>query len=139
ACAVALSDQVGQRQIRRTQSRDQALGELQDQTFERRLGRLRPLRPADVRRAQARASHSRRDGRTGQGRMRSKLPPLKLALDGRMEDHHRQLLSMQLDRLDRLDRDLKQRDAKLEGKLKPYARQLELLDGIPGVNGATAA
>src|SRR5262245_33559354 len=56
------------------------------------------------------------------GRMRSKLPLLKLALDGRMEDHHRQLLSMQLDRLDRFDRDLKQMDAKLEVKLKPYAR-----------------
>jgi len=73
------------------------------------------------------------------GRMRSKLPLLKLALDGRMEDHHRQLLSMQLDRLDRFDRDLKQRDAKLEAKLKPYARQMELLDGIPGVNWVTAA
>lgn len=72
------------------------------------------------------------------GRMRSKLPLLKLALDGRMEDHHRQLLSMQLDRLDRFDRDLKQMDAKLEAKLKPYARQTELLDGIPGVNWVTA-
>jgi len=73
------------------------------------------------------------------GRMRSKLPLLKLALDGRMEDHHRQLLSMQLDRLDRFDRDLKQMDAKLEAKLKPYERQMELLDGIPGVNWVTAA
>jgi transposase len=73
------------------------------------------------------------------GRMRSKLPLLKLALDGRMEDHHRQLLSMQLDRLDRFDRDLKQMDAKLEAKLNPYARQMELLDGIPGVNWVTAA
>jgi transposase len=73
------------------------------------------------------------------GRMRSKLPLLKLALDGRMEDHHRQLLSMQLDRLDRFDRDLKQMDAKIEAKLKPYARQMELLDGIPGVSWVTAA
>jgi hypothetical protein len=32
------------------------------------------------------------------GRMRSKLPLLKLALDGRLETHHRQLLSMQLNR-----------------------------------------
>ena len=40
-------------------------------------------------------------------RLRSKLPELKLALDGRMEAHHRQLLSIQLDRLERFDRDLK--------------------------------
>jgi transposase len=73
------------------------------------------------------------------GRMRSKLPLLKLALEGRMEDHHRQLLSIQLDRLDRLDRDLKQMDAKIESKLKPYERQMELLDGIPGINWVTAA
>jgi transposase len=73
------------------------------------------------------------------GRMRSKLPLLKLALEGRMEDHHRQLLSIQLDRLERLDRDLKQMDAKLESKLKPYERQMELLDGIPGINWVTAA
>src|SRR5215813_15153029 len=63
---VTVPSQGGPRQIRRTQSRDQALGELQDQTFERGLGHLRPFRPADARRAQARASHSRRDGRTGQ-------------------------------------------------------------------------
>jgi transposase len=73
------------------------------------------------------------------GRMRSKLPLLKLALEGQMEAHHRQLLSMQLDRIDRLDRDLARMDAKLEAKLKSYARQMELLDGIPGVNWVTAA
>ena len=74
-----------------------------------------------------------------QKRMRSKLPLLKLALDGRMEAHHRQLLSIQLDRLDRFDRDLKQMDAKLEAKLKPYARQMELLDDIPGIDWVVGA
>lgn len=73
------------------------------------------------------------------GRLRSKLPELKLALDGRFEAHHRQLLSIQLDRLDRFDRDLKQMDAKLEIRLKPYARQMELLDGIPGIDWVVAA
>ena len=72
-------------------------------------------------------------------RLRSKIPLLKLALDGRMEEHHRQLLSIQLDRLDRFDRDLKQMDAKLEAKLKPYAREMELLDGIPGIHWVVGA
>jgi transposase len=70
------------------------------------------------------------------GRMRSKLPLMKLTLDGRMGAHHRLLLSMQLDRL---DRDLKQMCAKLGAKLKPYARQMDLLDGIPGIYWVTAA
>jgi len=65
--------------------------------------------------------------------LRLKLSELKLALDGRMEPYHRQLLSLQLDRLDRFESDLRQLDAKLEVKLKPYARQMELLDGIPGI------
>lgn len=73
------------------------------------------------------------------GRMRSKLPLLRLALDGRMEAHHRQLLSIQLDRLDRLDLDLNDLDAELLLKLDPYARQMDLLDGIPGINWVTAA
>lgn len=72
-------------------------------------------------------------------RLRSKIPLLKLALDGRVEEHHRQLLSIQLDRLDRFDRDLKQMDAKLEAKLEPYAREMELLDGIPGINWVVGA
>ncbi len=73
------------------------------------------------------------------GKLRKKLPELKLALDGRMEVHHRQLLSMQLDRLERFNRDLQQMDAKLEAKLKPYARQMELLDAIPGIDWVVAA
>src|SRR6266536_282499 len=74
-----------------------------------------------------------------QKRMRSKIPLLKLALDGRMEAHHRQLLSLQLDRLDRFEADLRQLNAKLEVKLKPYERQMELLDGIPGIDWVVAA
>src|SRR5262249_27988145 len=72
-------------------------------------------------------------------RHRSKPPELKLALDGRFEAHHRQLLSIQLDRLEGFDRDLKQMDAKLEVKLKPYARRMELLDGVPGIDWVVAA
>src|SRR6266536_1967880 len=74
-----------------------------------------------------------------QKRMRSKIPLLKLALDGRMEAHHRQLLSLQLDRLDRFEADLRQLNAKLEVKLTPYERQMELLDGIPGIDWVVAA
>ncbi len=74
-----------------------------------------------------------------QKRLRSKIPLLKLALDGRMEAHHRQLLSLQLDRLDRFEADLRQLNAKLEVKLKPYARQMELLDDIPGIDWVVAA
>jgi hypothetical protein len=49
---------------------------------------------------------------------------------GRFRQQGLLLKEPQLDRLERFDRDLKQMDAKLEVKLKPYARQMELLDGV---------
>jgi|SRR5215510_1169874 len=73
------------------------------------------------------------------GQLRKKLPELQQALDGRLEAHHRQLLAMQLDRIERLARDLAQLDARLEVKLKPYAHQLELLDSIVGIDWVVAA
>lgn len=73
------------------------------------------------------------------GQLRKKLPELAQALDGRLEAHHRQLLSMQMDRIERLERDLAQLDARLEVKLKPYAHQMELLDSIAGIDRVVAA
>jgi transposase len=73
------------------------------------------------------------------GALRLKLAELELALDGRLETYHRQLLSLQLNRLERLEQDLKQMDAKLKVKLKPYKGQMELLEGIPGIAWIVAA
>ena len=40
------------------------------------------------------------------GKLRSKIPQLELALEGKLEDHHRFLLKLQLDRLERVEGDL---------------------------------
>jgi transposase len=71
--------------------------------------------------------------------LRSKIPQLELALEGRMEDHHRFLLRMQLDRLEAVEHDLTVLEQRLQEKLKPYAAQLALLDEIPGVDWTLAA
>jgi len=39
-------------------------------------------------------------------RLRNKIPELELALEGRVEEHHRFLLKLQLDRLESVDKDL---------------------------------
>jgi hypothetical protein len=39
-------------------------------------------------------------------KLRSKIPQLELALEGKIEDHHRFLLKLQLDRLERAEGDL---------------------------------
>jgi transposase len=73
-----------------------------------------------------------------QRRLRSKIPQLQLALEGRMEDHHRFLLKLQLDRLERAESDLAVLEQRIQDKTKPYAAQLALLDEIPGVDWTLA-
>ncbi len=73
------------------------------------------------------------------GRLRGKIPQLEPALDGRMEEHHRYMLKLQLRRLRELDQDLAELDARIQEKLKPYQKQVELLRGIPGVDWILAA
>jgi transposase len=71
--------------------------------------------------------------------LRSKIPQLELALEGKMEEHHRFLLQLQLDRLEAVEKDLEVLEQRLQENLKPYAKQLALLDEIPGVDRTLAA
>src|SRR5262249_32589791 len=48
------------------------------------------------------------------GRLRSKRAELQLALDGRLSEHHRFLLQMQLDRLERIDTDIDRLDVRVD-------------------------
>jgi transposase len=68
-------------------------------------------------------------------RLRNKIPQLELALEGRVEEHHRFLLKLQLDRLASVEKDLAVLEQRMHEKLEPYAAQLALLDEIPGVTG----
>jgi len=74
-----------------------------------------------------------------QKRLRSKIPQLELALEGKLEEHHRFLLKLQLDRLERVESDLAALEQRIQEKLQPYAAQLALLQGIPGVERTLAA
>lgn len=73
------------------------------------------------------------------GSLRKKLPQLEAALDGRVEDHHRFLLALQLDRLDQVEASIKQLDQRIDEKLVPYAEQHARLMQIPGVDRVGAA
>ena len=73
------------------------------------------------------------------GRMRRKHVALEAALDGRMREHQRFLLAMQLRHLEAIDRDLDALDARIEAHLEPFQPQHRLLMQIPGVDWVTAA
>ena len=66
------------------------------------------------------------------GLLRKKIPELELALEGKLEEHHRFLLELQLQRLETAEKDLAALEERIGQKLEPYAAQLALLDEIPG-------
>jgi len=72
-------------------------------------------------------------------KLRSKIPQLELALEGKLEEHHRFLLKLQLDRLESVESDLAALEQRIQEKLQPYAAQLALLQQIPGVERTLAA
>ena len=73
------------------------------------------------------------------GLLRKKIPELQLALEGKLEQHHRFLLDLQLQRLEAAERDLTVLEQRIQQRLEPYATQLALLDEIPGVDWTLAA
>jgi transposase len=73
------------------------------------------------------------------GRMRSKITALQGALDGRVGEHHRFLLRLQLDRLKAVDADVARIDSFAEARLEPYRKAQEMLETIPGFGPYTAA
>jgi transposase len=73
------------------------------------------------------------------GRLRKKLAELTPALDGRVEEHHRFLLSMQLERMEDLEATIKKLDDRIDEKLAPYQAQHKRLTQIPGVDRVGAA
>jgi transposase len=73
------------------------------------------------------------------GRMRSRIPALRQALEGRVTAHHRFLLQQMLVHIDFLDQAIAQVQAQLDLHLAPYHEEMELLQTIPGISALSAA
>jgi len=71
-------------------------------------------------------------------RLRATPEELVEALWGRLNDHQRMLLRMQLDHVRYLDQQIAALDAEVAKRLAPFEAQLRQLDTIPGVNERTA-
>jgi transposase len=72
------------------------------------------------------------------GKLRAKLPALRAALEGRFRAHHALLVSHLLAHIEYLDETVAQLTAEIEGRMRPFERQRELLCTIPGVAERTA-
>jgi transposase len=72
------------------------------------------------------------------GKMRSKIPQLREALDGHFTDAHARLVAQMLQRLDRVEQALADLDGVIAEACRPWAHQLDLLQTIPGVGPKVA-
>lgn len=73
------------------------------------------------------------------GRMRSKLPDLRKALDGRVQPHHRVLFTCILAHIDFLEASLAQLQAEMEPYLDPFEEAVELVQSVVGIGEIAAA
>jgi transposase len=73
------------------------------------------------------------------GRLRNKLADVELALDGRLEEHHRFLLRMQLERIDQADAQVQALDDRIHNMLTPYREDAKRLVTVPGVNSVVVS
>jgi transposase len=67
------------------------------------------------------------------GRLREKRPQLERALAGQFQAHHRFLVAQQLAHLDALDGLIDEVSIEIERRLRPFGREQERLDTIPGI------
>ena len=72
------------------------------------------------------------------GALRKKQEKLALALHGRVEDHHRFMLRIQLDRVDRIIGDIAVLDERIDTGLASYRAEMDRLQQIPGVDRVVA-
>jgi transposase len=73
------------------------------------------------------------------GQLRRKRDELVLALEGRVEEHHRFLPAIQLHRLEAAEHDIEALASRIAERLEPYRTQHALLMQIPGVDWVVAA
>jgi transposase len=72
------------------------------------------------------------------GALRKKLPALREALEGRFTGHHALLVGQMLAQIDFLDETIRTLSGRIEELTRPFSRELELLDTIPGVDQRAA-
>jgi transposase len=72
------------------------------------------------------------------GLLRNKIPELKLALEGRMSEHHRFLLRQLYDHLLFTESKLREIEQEIARRMRPFEEEVTRLCTIPGVDRVTA-
>ena len=67
------------------------------------------------------------------GKMRSKIPDLSMALEGRFGEHHAMLCRLHLDHIGYLEKTIAELEARIEAMMQPIRAASDLLITIPGI------
>jgi transposase len=73
------------------------------------------------------------------GKMRTKIPDLAMALEGRFGAHHALMCRLHLDHIDHLETMTAALDAQIEAMMTPFRAARDLLTTIPGIGPLAAA
>jgi transposase len=71
-------------------------------------------------------------------RLKQKVPQLMEALHGRLNKHHREMITLHLDHLKFLEDQIGRLEEKIDGMIQPYEEEVKLLDTIPGIDRSAA-
>jgi transposase len=71
-------------------------------------------------------------------RMRSKIPELSLALEGKVRDHHRDMLRRLMRHWSFLGEEIASLDKEIRSRMRPFEKAVALWQTIPGINELTA-
>lgn len=71
--------------------------------------------------------------------VRKKIPVLVDALNGQVTRHLRDMVSFSYEHLQYIEKEIEKLENKIEAKMKPFKKEIDLLDTIPGVGRNVAA
>lgn len=74
-----------------------------------------------------------------QRKLRSKIPELRAALEGRLNDHYRFLMRQHWELLEALEKQIGELEREIEQRLPPFAWAVRLLRTVPGIRQIAAA
>lgn len=72
-------------------------------------------------------------------RTKASITDIANAINGRIRRHHRDMLRYHWDHMSYLEKAIEELEKQIDQLLSPYRKEVELLDGIPGMNKAAAA
>lgn len=72
-------------------------------------------------------------------RTKASITDIAHAINGRIRRHHRDMLRYHWEHMGYLEKAIEELEKQIDQLLSPYHKEVELLDGIPGVNKAAAA